>query len=215
MDHRLQENHAEVQQMNKRTLGLIAVAVAIGVILAAVAAVAQGPAASCGGCRAAAPAKAAAPKADAGPAVDKSGPGGCGGQCGGAGKCGGHARSMGMGMMQGPVEVTVESQRIWKSIEKLMVKQHRAMWDMFRLQSRGDVDQKQIDAKIAELQKLSADLAGQNEALAEFRSVDAGAGCPMAAAGKCGGKRPMDGTGCGPKQGRGHGAGRGCSGNCG
>lgn len=91
----------------------------------------------------------------------------------------GHGRGMGMGMMMaGPVKVNPESQKLWKELERLQVKRHRAMWDMFRLLGAEEVDPAAVQAKQKELWTLNQDMVAKHQALSQFISEAAASACP-------------------------------------
>lgn len=98
---------------------------------------------------------------------------------GGKGMGQGRGRGMGMGMMvAGPVQVNPESQQLWKDLERLQVKRHRAMWDMFRLLGADKVDAAAVQAKQKELWTLNQDMIAKHQALSKFISEAAASACP-------------------------------------
>lgn len=94
-----------------------------------------------------------------------------------AGRMGaGHGR--GMGMMVGPVQVNPETQKMWKELERLQVKRHRAMWDMFTLLGAEKVDEAAVAAKQKELWAMTQELVAKHESLAKFQVGNAACVCP-------------------------------------
>lgn len=87
----------------------------------------------------------------------------------------GHGRGMGM---VGPIQVNPESQKLWKDLELLQVKRHRAMWDLFRLVGADEVDQGAVQAKQKELWTLNQDMIAAYQGLAKFQA-EPSVGCPQ------------------------------------
>jgi len=83
------------------------------------------------------------------------------------------ARGGMVGPIMGGIEVNAESQKAWKALERLMVKRHRAMWNVFRLRDQEKPDEKAIEAKIKELRDIGAETAAVHQELAKFRRGDA------------------------------------------
>jgi len=118
-----------------------------------------------------------------------------------AGRGAGAGRGQGprMGMRGAGIEVTPESAKIWKSLEGLMVTKHRAMWELFTLQDKDNVDEDAVRVKRTEIRKIEVDIQAAHEALSEYRKGGPGHG---------------QGQGAGARRGagQGRGAGRGLRG---
>ena len=70
------------------------------------------------------------------------------------------------GMKWGYLKATPETKKTWQELERLMVRRHRLMWELFELRSQDNPDPDAIRAKLEQLRKTVEQAREARRALA-------------------------------------------------